>query len=514
MNIAMLLDMAADAFGDRTAVVCGERRLTFAELRTAALGAARRFRDSGADYVALLDVNGPAVPVALFGAAYAGLPYVPLNYRLTAAEINELIGRVTPTVLLAGAAYRDTIEPRGDLRVHAVDELLSPPADDGFEPEEVDPASVAVQLFTSGTTGKPKAALLRHENLVAYILGTVEFAAAGEDDAVLVTVPPYHIAGIAAVLSSSYACRRMVQLESFEPAAWLAACRDENVSNAFVVPTMLTRIVEHLDAAGETPAAPNLRAVAYGGGRMPLATIERAMALFDGVDFTNAYGLTETSSTVAVLGPEDHRAAAASDDPAVRRRLGSAGRPTEAVEIEIRDDDGRPLPANAVGMIHVRGGQVSGEYLEQGSQLDADGWFCTRDLGFLDDEGYLFLEGRADDVIVRGGENISPGEVEDVLLAHPAVADAAVVAAPDEQWGEAVAAAVVLRSGAAADAAELQDWVRQRLRSSRVPQAILFKDELPYNDMGKVLRRVIRQEFAEDGVAQSREDAKKAQSVN
>jgi acyl-coenzyme A synthetase/AMP-(fatty) acid ligase len=146
--------------------------------------------------------------------------------------------------------------------------------------------------------------------------------------------------------------------------------------------------------------------------------------------------------------------------------------------------------------VFVRGGQVSGEYLALGSQLDADGWFPTRDRGFLDAEGYLFLDGRADDVIVRGGENISPGEIEEVLMSHPAVADAAVVAMPDEQWGEGVAAAIVLKEGARASATELQQLVRDRLRSSRVPQRIVFKPALPYNDLGKVLRRVIRQELA------------------
>jgi len=286
-----------------------------------------------------------------------------------------------------------------------------------------------------------------------------------------------------------------VQLDGFEAASWLAACRTEKVSNAFLVPTMLQRIVDHLAERNETVAMPALRALAYGGGKMPLSTIQKAMALFPGVDFTNAYGLTETSSTIAVLGPDDHRAAATSSDPAVRRRLGSVGKPG-AVEIEIRDDDGKVLGAEEAGLVFVRGPQVSGEYLSLGSQLDAEGWFPTKDRGYLDADGYLFLDGRSDDVIVRGGENISPGEIEDVLLGHAAVADVAVVAMPDEQWGEGVAAAIVLKPGAVADIAELQDLVKAKLRSSRVPQKIVFKDMLPYNETGKVLRRVIRQEFA------------------
>jgi long-chain acyl-CoA synthetase len=495
MNISTILDMAADAFGDRVAVVSGPQQMTYAELRDAAYAAARTIMTSGAKHLVLLDVNSLAAPVAIFGAAYAGIPYVPINYRLTSAELNELVERVVPALLVTSAEYRKLLNPRPDVRVMDRADFLSHPVDlDATLPSPPEnPRAIAVQLFTSGTTGKPKAAILRHENLMSYIVGTVEFGAADENDAIIVTVPPYHIAGISAVLSSTYACRRMVQLENFEAAAWLKACRDNSVSNAFLVPTMLQRVVDHL---GDKPCGlPALKALAYGGGKMPLSTIQKAMQLFPGVDFTNAYGLTETSSTIAVLGPEDHRAAASSSKPAVRRRLGSVGKPA-AVEIEIRDESGKVLGAEEAGLVFVRGPQVSGEYLQQGSQLDTDGWFPTKDRGFLDAEGYLFLDGRADDVIVRGGENISPGEIEDVLLSHPAVSDVAVVAMPDEQWGEAVAAAVVLKEGGKATVNELQELVKGRLRSSRVPQAIVFKDALPYNETGKVLRRVIRQEFA------------------
>jgi acyl-CoA synthetase (AMP-forming)/AMP-acid ligase II len=260
---------------------------------------------------------------------------------------------------------------------------------------------------------------------------------------------------------------------------------------------MLVRIMEHL-AQHPAQASPALRAIAYGGGKMPLAVIERALQAFPGVDFTNAYGLTETSATVCLLTPEDHRAAAASADAAVRRRMGSVGRPLPAVELQIRDAAGAVLGREESGFVFVRGPQVSGEYRGLGSLLDAQGWFPTQDRGWVDAEGYVFLEGRADDVIVRGGENISPGEVEEALLAHAAVADAVVVAVPSEQWGEAVAAAVVLKAGMPEDSGALKAWVRGRLRSSRVPERIRFVTELPYNEMGKVLRRVVRAAMAGD----------------
>ena len=164
----------------------------------------------------------------------------------------------------------------------------------------------------------------------------------------------------------------------------------------------------------------------------------------------------------------------------------------------MRDEEGKPLPPGAPGEVYVRGPQVSGEYLGRGSQLGPDGWLATRDGGFLDEEGYLFLQGRIDDVIVRGGENLSPGEIEDVLLEHPSVAECAVVGVADVEWGEAVAAAVVLAEGASASEDELRAWVRERLRSSRVPSRVVFRRELPYNETGKLLRRVLRAELAED----------------
>jgi acyl-CoA synthetase (AMP-forming)/AMP-acid ligase II len=362
----------------------------------------------------------------------------------------------------------------------------------------MDPDDIAVLLFTSGTTGPPKAAVLRHKHLVSYILGTVEFGSAPEDAAALSCVPPYHIAGIAAIASSLYSGRRIVQLSNFDADAWIDLVRDEGVTNAFVVPTMLARIVEALEKRGGV-ALPSLRAISYGGGKMPLPVIERAMRAFPPhTDFTNAYGLTETSSTLTLLGPEDHRTAAAGAAPEVRRRLASVGRALPGVEIEIRDDDGKRVGAGVRGEICVRGEQVSGEYLGKGSRVGSDGFFPTRDAGWIDEEGYLFLEGRADDIIVRGGENMSPGEIEDVLVEHPCVADCAVVGVPDEQWGEAVAAAVVVKAGQSVAADELREFVKQRLRSSRAPQHVVFRAELPYNETGKLLRRVVREDLANE----------------
>ena len=497
MNIMMLLEMAASGCPERIAFVDPEMdvSISYQELFDAAGNMAAILRGSDAGRLAMLDISNIGIPIGLFASGWAGIPYVPLNYRLTDPEIDSLIDRITPAYLVTEpervAGFRD----REGVQVSSRTDFVGQARVSGETPDpwSMDPEDTAVLLFTSGTTGAPKAAVLRQKHLVSYILGSVEFMGADEEEAALVCVPPYHIAGIAAVLSSVYSGRRVVQLANFTAEKWVQIAHDEKITTAFVVPTMLSRIVEELDGA-KNADMPHLQSLSYGGGKMPLSVIQRAMELFPGTDFTNAYGLTETSSTITVLGPDEHRLAAASDEESIRRRLVSVGVPLPGIELEIRDEEGSVQPVGERGEIYVRGEQVSGEYEGRGSVVDNDGWFPTRDAGFVDAEGFLFIDGRADDVIVRGGENMSPGEIEDVLLEHPAVSDVAVVGMPSEEWGEAVVAAVVIADEVMAE--ELQEWVKEHMRSSRVPERIEFWDELPYNETGKLLRRVVKERLA------------------
>ena len=494
MNISLLLQMAADTGPDRIGLVCEGRSWSYGALMNAARGTAAFLSECGCDYVALLDESSEAAPIALFGAALAGIPYVPLNYRLADEDLAALLRRISPACIVGDTQRVQRLNPEGaPTCLSRTDFVQVAETIAHTATGEEEGKGIAAQIFTSGTTAAPKAALLRHSNLLGYILGTVEFCCAAEQDAQLVCVPPYHIAGISALLSSIYAMRRVVMLPAFSAEAWLQLAAQESVTNAFLVPTMLSRIVDKLDDKTSAGLS-SLKAIAYGGGHMPLELIKRALDLFPDTEFTNAYGLTETSSTIALLGPEEHRLAQTSEDCAVRDRLASVGRPLPTLELEIRDAEGRPLAAGERGEIHVRGDQVSGEYRER-SAVDAEGWFPTRDWGWLDEEGYLFLAGRADDVIVRGGENISPAEIEDVLTSHPAIADAAAVGVPSREWGEAVGISVVFRPGRQLGEEELRTLIRERLRSSRVPEKIRIVDELPYNEMGKLLRREIRGMF-------------------
>ncbi|WP_103942379.1 class I adenylate-forming enzyme family protein [Thermomonospora echinospora] len=475
MNIVTILEKAAAA-GDRVAVTAGDRSPTASELLRLAHAAARRFRDFPA--VLYLGANHLAYPVALFGAALAGVPFVPLNYRLGDHQLTALRERHPGALVLRPAdldGFIETAEREAGAQ-------KAEPAPGGDED------SVAVLLYTSGTTAAPKAAVLRHRHLLAYVQNTLRFASAKEEDAALVAVPPYHVAGLANLLANLYMGRRVVYLPSFDPGEWLRTVRGEGVTHALLVPTMLARIVG--EVRGDDAGTPTLRSISYGGARTPLPVLEQAMRIFPKAGFVNVYGLTETASSIAALGPKDHRRALESTDPKVRARLQSVGRALPGTEFQIRREDGTTAGAGEAGLVFVRGEQISGEY-GGGNALDDGGWFATRDRGWLDADGFLFIEGRADDTIIRGGENIAPAEIEDVLLAHPGVVEAAVVGVPDPEWGQRIVAFLVGEG----DPEEIRGWVRERLRSSKTPDAVVFRADLPKTDTGKTLRRVLLTEL-------------------
>jgi acyl-CoA synthetase (AMP-forming)/AMP-acid ligase II len=488
VSISLLLEMAASSNPDRVAVVSGDQRLTTQQLSDLADGGAGVIAASGAEHVAYVGTGGVLLPLLIFSSARAAVPFTPINYRLSAEGITELIERLPAPLVVVDSRYRDMVGDAGK-QVMESDEFLAAARSAEPAAEFADPDAVAIVLFTSGTTSKPKAVELSHGNLTSYITGTVEFGSADTDDAALICVPPYHIAGVNAAMSNLYAGRKMVCLANFDAREWVRLVADERVTTATVVPTMLDRIVTSLEQ--EPTELPTLRNLAYGGSKVGLPLVRKALDMMPHVGFVNAYGLTETSSTIAVLTPDDHRDAHAATEPAVAKRLGSVGQPVPGVEVQIRDESGNVLGPGEPGELFVRGEQVSGRYTGIGSVLDEEGWFRTKDIATLDDAGYLFISGRSDDTIIRGGENIAPAELEDVLFEHPEVRDVAVVGVEDPQWGQAIVAVVVPAPGAAPDADELREHVRKSLRGSRTPDRVVFRDELPTNATGKVLRREI-----------------------
>jgi acyl-CoA synthetase (AMP-forming)/AMP-acid ligase II len=493
MTLLLPLEMAASGYGERVALGSRTGGVSFAALYDLALGGATVIRDTGLDHVVFVGRNGPGYAQVMFGCAAAGVPFVPLNYRLAPDQLDLLLRQVSRPLVVADEDYRAALGPER-ATLSTGDFVAAAASAPRLRDVWTDDASPAVILFTSGTTSAPKAVVLRHANLSTYIFSTVDFGAAAESDAALVSVPPYHIAAVGSVLSNVYAGRRVVYLPDFDARRWLELVRDEQVTSAMLVPTMLARII---DALGTNRAdADTLRLLSYGGARMPRRVLEAALLAFPSAGFCNAYGLTETSSTIALLGPEEHRDALASDDPDVSARLGSVGRPVPGVEVVIRIG-GKAAPVGETGELWVRGAQVSGEYRGRGSALDGDGWFRTGDLAHTDAEGYLFVEGRIDDTIIRGGENIAPAEIEEVLAGHPAIKDVAVIGLPDDEWGERLCAVIVRVPGATVSADEVREYARRRLRGSRTPDQVVWRTELPQTATGKLLRRQLVVESAD-----------------
>jgi acyl-CoA synthetase (AMP-forming)/AMP-acid ligase II len=287
--------------------------------------------------------------------------------------------------------------------------------------------------------------------------------------------------------------RKLIVMPQFDPKTWLEIVQREQVTHAFVVPTMMKQLLDEPGFASTDLSS--LTNLAYGGAPMPVQVIRRAIEVFPPkVGFVNAYGQTETTSSLTVLGPDDHRLTGTAAEVELKlKRLNSIGKPLPDVEIKVRDDEGKFLPAGEVGEIIIRTPRIMKGYA--GRDDDArlpDGWRATGDLGWLDDEGYVFFAGRKDDMIIRGGENIAPAEIETVLMSHPAVDECAVIGVPSVEWGQTVKAFVVPRKAHQVTEADLTEFCRSRLASFKRPENIEFIEALPKNPLGKILRKDLR----------------------
>ena len=429
----------------------------------------------------------------IFSSARAARPFTPLNYRLSGEALAELIDRLPePLVVVRRRICRRGRGFGRDQRSNPTDFVA---AAGRAEPvaEFADPDDVAVVLFTSGTTSRPKAVELSHNNLTSYVTGTVEFASAEPGDAALICVPPYHIAGVGAALSNLYAGRKMVYLRKFDPKQWIRLARSEAVTSATVVPTMLDRIVTELEA--NPIPLPALRTLAYGGSKVALPLVRKALELLPDVGFVNAYGLTETSSTIAVLTPEDHRIA---HRPTTSRSASGWVRWDSRCRVSrcrsaprtARCWAPRRSASSTFAAIRCRAGTPRSARCSTpraGSRPRTSPTSTTT--------GTCSSAGARDDTIIRGGENIAPAEVEDVLVEHPHVRDVAVVGVEDAEWGQIMVAVVVPVAHITPDPEDLRAHVRQHLRGSRTPDRVVFRHELPTTPTGKVLRRQLADEL-------------------
>ncbi len=515
MNTSNFVSIPALMFPEQEILVFEGRRHTYGELweRIQRLGSGLRRRGvARGDRVGALQTNSDDYVAAYFAVAAIGAVFVPLNYRAKLPELEYMIGSAGIVALLVGDRYVDAVEqlrPRlPSVRAYvsleerhpgmvALDELTAAGSD--FEETEIEDDDTTILMYTSGTTSQPKGVMLTHNDFTAYVCGNVELADGTPRGAALLSAPLYHIAGATNIMSTLFTGRKLVILRQFEPRAWLEAVEKERVTHAFVVPTMMKQLIDHPDFARYDLSS--LQNLSYGGAAMPFPVIRRAIEMFPaGVGFVNAFGQTETTSTLTVLGPEDHRLHGSAEEVERNlKRLVSIGRPLPDVQVKVVDEEGRELSAGQVGELWVFTPRTMKGYAGGGGTVSSpahDGWLPTRDMGWIDADGYIFLAGRKDDMIIRGGENISPAEVEAVLYSHSGVEEAAVIGTPDVEWGQRVAAVVVARPGATLSEEELSEFCRQRLSSFKKPEVFHFVEGLPKNQMGKILKKDLRARFA------------------
>jgi acyl-CoA synthetase (AMP-forming)/AMP-acid ligase II len=510
MRLHDLFDFQAREHPDIDFAVLGDRRLTFREAAAEVNRLANALVAAGlepGDRISLLSKNSIEYAIVFYAASKVGVVPVPLNYRLAAPEWVYIINDAGAKMLIASAAYVSIVDGfRHELG--SVKKYIAIDADDleGWEDYRnwTGKASTAppdrwvadehdvYQMYTSGTTGHPKGAVLTHAAVTSQLAQMVPLYRGDPGDRVLVVAPMYHAAAaITAFLTVSQGGTMYIQ-EDFNPLEVVRALSEERIANATLVPAMiqacLVFVPDIADRNYET-----LQRITYGASPIAEETLRRAAQVF-GCEFYQGYGMTETTAVVSYLLGPDHRRAL-KDRPDL---LLSAGRPIPGTEIRVVDEDDEPLPNGEIGEIIARGPQMMRGYWNLPDESAAalrGGWMHTGDAGVMDDEGYVYIQDRVKDMIVSGGENIYPRIIEDVLFKHPAVADAAVIGVPHEQWGETVKAVVVVKDGAEATEEEIIDFCRDKLGGYERPRSVDFMKALPRNPTGKVLKRQLREPY-------------------
>jgi long-chain acyl-CoA synthetase len=504
LNLASVLEHRARLTPERVAVVCGTAQLTYGELDARARRVAAGLHGMGiraGDHVALSCPNLPFFPIAYFGILKAGAAVVPLNVLLKAREIAY---HLRDSGAKAAIAFDGTPElPIADMVKAACAEAKCPhfiaiPSglaglmrdDPDFHPQRREPDDTAVILYTSGTTGHPKGAELTHANMVGNAISSHDmfrpaFDGGTEQNTALITLPLFHSTAQTCLMNAGlYGGFRLVLLPRFDPAAVLDAFAREGIGLWIGVPTMYWALLQHARSTGAdvSHAARSLRLCVSGGAPMPAQVLHDFERTF-GVRILEGYGLSETAPVVSFNQLER------------QTKPGTVGLPIFGVEIRCVDEHDVPQPPGTPGEIVVRGPNVMKGYYENPvatAEATRGGWFRTGDIGQLDPDGYLSIVDRKKDMILRGGLNVYPREIEEVLMTHPAVALAAVVGVPDERLGEEVRAYVVRKPGQSIGDAELIAWAREQLAAYKYPRSIEFRDALPMTATGKVLKRELR----------------------
>jgi len=518
MNTTDFLSIANAICPERDVIVFEGRRWTYAQFNERVNRFAHTLSTlevNKGDRIGMLSVNCNQYIESYFAAAMVGAIFVPLNFRAKADELKYMIANAEAKILCVGSRYLDMVDSllpqlptiKKCISIDSAsngkllyEDLINSSSSDEFI-REIGDEDITILMYTAGTTGRPKGVPLTHNGFASYVLDNVEPASPEIEERNLLTVPLYHVAGIQAMLAAVYGGRTVVLMRQFEVTEWMATAQRERATRAMLVPTMLKRIIDDPDFTNYDLT--NLKVITYGAAPMPFEVIKKAIEVMPWVRFINAFGQTETASTIAALGPEDHviKGTEEEQEKKLKRLTSSIGRPLPDVEVKIVCEEGSMLSPGEVGEIVVRGPRVMTGYWgdeEKTSQvISPDGWLRTGDMGWMDEEGYIYLAGRCDDMIIRGGENISPEEVEDVLHSHPKVEETAVIGVPDPDWGQQPRAIVALKKGEAATQEEIMEYCWSRLAGFKRPRSVIFVDSLPRNQMGKVLKKELREKYGQ-----------------
>ncbi|WP_370588897.1 long-chain-fatty-acid--CoA ligase [Pseudonocardia sp. C8] len=501
-TVSSLLRQHARTRPDEEALRFGDVRRTWSELdeRVRRLAAALRAEGIGpGDRIAVLDLNHPSCLELSLACAWIGAANTVVNFRLAPPEILYVIDDAQARLLLVGPEFAGAAEQLRD-KLSTVRRILPVGGEaDEYEaflaahepdanPYDAAPGDCFVQLYTSGTTGFPKGAMLTHGAMLAHAAHVAADFELGPADVVQVAMPLFHVGGTSYAFVALTTGARIVLARMPDPEALLDMVAAEGITHTFWVPALMAAMVR-VPGAKERDYS-SLRAISYGASPMPLPVLRASLDLF-GPRLHQVYGMTEACGVVSSLGPEDHA------DPAVEHRLISAGTPITGVEIEIRDPaTGERLGTDEPGEIWVRTDQLMSGYWQKpeatAATITADGWLLSGDGGHMDADGYLYVTDRIKDMIVSGGENVYPAEIERVLAEHPSVGDVAVIGVPDERWGEVPKACVVAAEGTTVDPEALLAHAREHLASFKCPKSVDVLDELPRNPTGKVLKKDLR----------------------
>ena len=499
---------------DKVYIIDETRRCTFREFNEKTNALARGLIKAGVksgDRVAVFNHNAIENVELFFGIMKADGVAVPVNVRLAPREVLEILQDSDPVLLVAGNEYLSKLPLDGSLYclrnryVIGDGENKCPNYDSLFQgcsSERLEPLSqddnVAMLVYTSGTTGKPKGVMWTHRNLFSSAQASAISRRTRPDDAALIVAPIYQAAGVGTLFSSTFRGNTIVLLNKFDPVEYLATIEREKITTAFLVPAMLLKLLECRDI--DRFDLSSMRTICYGSAPMPVEALKRAMDRF-GWEFMGACGATETSP--GYIGFLDSRFHYLDGSPEMERQLRSIGKESINAEVRIFDDNDRELSSGEVGEIVVRGPNVMKGYWGKPAETAEalrNGWYHTGDLGLIDDQGFIYIVDRKKDMIISGGFNVYPKEIESVLDSHPAIIESAVVGVPDERWGETPVAFIVLKKGIdPPPVQEVMEFLRRELAGYKLPKGgIIYVSELPRNAAGKVLKRELRSKYAEN----------------